>query len=149
MGIVYAGIVLAHNDSLWQLDNEIDRLKREQTALRREAQRFRAATDKTYETLHTKGLDPSEYVGCVKRMQDIADRIQSRYVPTWEELDPEEPEQEQEKGGIQVKPKVKQPSPLDELMAAARDPNYARRKQEVAEIMKKINSNSDNFADDR
>lgn len=96
LGILWACIVLARNGWLYRVDAEIDRLKAEQTALRREVQRFKAATTETYDTLHEKGLSPERYLATVQRMQRMADDIsrgdmpQELYRPTqhkgWDEI---------------------------------------------------------------
>lgn len=96
LGILWACIVLARNGWLYRVDAEIDRLKAEQTALRREMQRFKAATTETYDTLHEKGLSPERYLATVQRMQRMADDIsrgdmpQELYRPTqhkgWDEI---------------------------------------------------------------
>lgn len=96
LGILWACIVLARNGCLYRVDAEIDRLKAEQTALRREMQRFKAATTETYDTLHEKGLSPERYLATVQRMQRMADGIsrgdmpQELYRPTqhkgWDEI---------------------------------------------------------------
>lgn len=75
LGILWACIVLARNGWLYRVDAEIDRLKAEQTALRREVQRFKAATTETYDTLHERGLSPEQYLATVQRMQRMADDI--------------------------------------------------------------------------
>lgn len=75
LGILWACIVLARNGWLYKVDAEIDRLKAEQTALRREVQRFKAATTETYDTLHERGLSPEKYLATVQRMQRMADDI--------------------------------------------------------------------------
>lgn len=75
LGIVWAAIVLSRNGSLMILDHEIRQLKNEQTALRREVQRFKAATTETYDTLHTKGLEPEKYLASVQRLQRMADQV--------------------------------------------------------------------------
>lgn len=96
LGILWACIVLARNGWLYRVDAEIDRLKAEQTALRREVQRFKAATTETYDTLHERGLSPEQYLATVQRMQRMADDIsrgdmpQELYRPTqhkgWDEI---------------------------------------------------------------
>ena len=96
LGILWACIVLARNGWLYRVDAEIDRLKAEQTALRREVQRFKAATTETYDTLHERGLSPERYLATVQRMQRMADDIsrgempQELYRPTqhkgWDEI---------------------------------------------------------------
>lgn len=75
VGIVWAAIVLARNGSLAQLDREIQQMKKEQTALRRQVQRFKAATTDTYDTLKTKGLEPDRYLESVRRLQRMADQV--------------------------------------------------------------------------
>jgi len=75
LGIVWAAIVLSRNGSLMILDHEIRQLKNEQTALRRGVQQFKAATTETYDTLHTKGLDPEKYLASVERLQRMADQV--------------------------------------------------------------------------
>lgn len=81
LGILWACIVLARNGWLYRVDAEIDRLKAEQTALRREVQRFKAATTETYDTLHERGLSPEQYLATVQRMQRMADDISRGEMP--------------------------------------------------------------------
>lgn len=75
LGVLYAFFVLAKNGSLEQWDDEIARIKREETALRRQMQQFKAATGETYDTLHKRGLSPDKYLTAVKRMQRLADQV--------------------------------------------------------------------------
>lgn len=75
LGAVYAFIVLAKNGHLEQWDDEIARLRREETALRRNMQQFRAATGAAYDTLHERGLSPDKYLAAVKRMQHLANQV--------------------------------------------------------------------------
>ena len=81
LGILWACIVLARNGWLYKVDAEIDRLKAEQTALRREVQRFKAATTETYDTLHERGLSPEQYLATVQRMQRMAADISRGEMP--------------------------------------------------------------------
>lgn len=75
LGVVWAAIVLARNGSLMTIDHEIRQLKNELTTLRRGVQQFKAATAETYDTLHTKGLEPERYFASVQRLQRMADEV--------------------------------------------------------------------------
>lgn len=75
LGVVWAAIVLARNGSLMTIDHEIRQLKNELTTMRRGVQQFKAATTETYDTLHTKGLEPEKYLESVQRLQRMADQV--------------------------------------------------------------------------
>ena len=75
LGVLYAAVVLARNGHLEKWNDQIDRLKQEQTALRREVRKFKSETSKTYDTLHTKGLEPDAYMASVLQLQRMAEDV--------------------------------------------------------------------------
>lgn len=81
LSVLIAAIILLRNDSLWKIDHDINQLKREQTAMRRGAQRFKAATVDVHDTLHTRGLEPDRYLAAVERLQLIADQVNRQHRP--------------------------------------------------------------------
>lgn len=77
-GVIYAGIVLARNDTRFMIEREIEQLKREQRTLRQDMAAFKANTGEAVETLREKGLSLDAYMASVQRMQSIADYIQQK-----------------------------------------------------------------------
>lgn len=75
-GVIYAGIVLAKNDTRFMIEREIQTLKQEQQQLRRDMAAFKSHTGEARETLREKGLSLDAYMASVERMQAIAGKIQ-------------------------------------------------------------------------
>lgn len=80
-GGMYALIVIAKTDSRFMIEHELLQIKRAQEDLRRSRDEFKKASGDAKDTLKQRNLPLDEYMEGIKKMQEIAKKIQVKDAP--------------------------------------------------------------------